>query len=100
MVANFIQIRTNFLKSQVVVTPLAALALMEADYTPDKFLRRHGSGDWEMFCTADSVVGDGAVLCEERILSSYTLHTGARVWVIRRADRSATMILLPEEYEN
>jgi len=33
-----------------------------------------------------------------RILSSYTLSDGTKIWIITEADRSATMVLLPEEY--
>ena len=33
-----------------------------------------------------------------RILSAYTLSDGNKIWVITEADRSATTILLPEEY--
>lgn len=33
-----------------------------------------------------------------RVLSAYTLTTGVKLWVITEADRSATTILLPEEY--
>lgn len=34
----------------------------------------------------------------QRLLSAYPLPTGARVWAITEADRSATTLLLPEEY--
>ena len=33
-----------------------------------------------------------------RILSAYTLPSGATIWIITEADRSRTTILLPEEY--
>ena len=33
-----------------------------------------------------------------RILSAYTTSAGDRIWVLTEADRSATTILLPEEY--
>jgi len=33
-----------------------------------------------------------------RILSSYMLTNGTRVWLITEADRSCTTFLLPEEY--
>jgi hypothetical protein len=33
-----------------------------------------------------------------RILSAYHLRDGTKIWVITEADRSATTILLPEEY--
>ncbi len=31
-------------------------------------------------------------------MSGYTLSTGKKVWIITEADRSATTLLLPEEY--
>jgi len=33
-----------------------------------------------------------------RILSSYRLPSGDRIWIITGADRSSTCILVPEEY--
>ena len=33
-----------------------------------------------------------------RILSAYLTAKGVKIWVITEADRSATTILLPEEY--
>jgi hypothetical protein len=35
---------------------------------------------------------------ERRILSAYTLKTGAKIWIITEADRSVTTILRPEDY--
>jgi len=42
-----------------------------------------------------------ALVTGERIFSAYTVGEGedaVRVWVITEADRSATTVLLPEEY--
>ena len=33
-----------------------------------------------------------------RLLSVYTITSGIKIWVIAERDRSATTILLPEEY--
>jgi hypothetical protein len=33
-----------------------------------------------------------------RLLSCYQLNAGERLWIITEADRSATTLLLPEEY--
>jgi len=33
-----------------------------------------------------------------RILSAYTTNAGDRIWVLTEADRSATILMLPEEY--
>jgi hypothetical protein len=41
----------------------------------------------------DRSVEDGC-----RVLSAYHLRDGTKIWVITEADRSATTILLPEEY--
>jgi hypothetical protein len=38
-------------------------------------------------------VGEGT-----RVFSAYDLLDGTRIWIITEADRSATTILLPEEY--
>jgi len=34
----------------------------------------------------------------DRLFSAYGLADGQRLWVITEADRSATTLLLPEEY--
>ena len=39
-----------------------------------------------------------SVECGFRLLSSYELMTGERLWVLTGADRSATTLLLPTEY--
>jgi hypothetical protein len=39
-----------------------------------------------------------AIRRDMRILSAFALATGERVWIITEADRSATTILIPEEY--
>ncbi len=33
-----------------------------------------------------------------RLLSSYETGAGEKIWIITEADRSATTLLLPEEY--
>ena len=49
-------------------------------------------------CDEDKEENELSVEQGFRILSAYELHTGAKVWVITEADRSATTILLPDEY--
>ncbi|CAN0620037.1 protein of unknown function [Burkholderia multivorans] len=39
-----------------------------------------------------------ALLTGRRVLSSYDLPGGERIWVITEADRSATTIVLPDDY--
>ena len=41
---------------------------------------------------------DQAIRQGMRILSAYRTRTGQKFWIITEADRSATTILLPEDY--
>jgi hypothetical protein len=61
-------------------------------------LQRHASGDWGELDAHDRRANETALRTGERLLSAYTLGAGRRVWVITEADRSATTVLLPEEY--
>ena len=83
---------------QMVATPGALRALEEAEQHPIEFLARHVTGDWGDLCDEDKAENELSVDQGFRILSSYELQTGDKVWVITEADRSATTILLPEEY--
>jgi hypothetical protein len=82
----------------VVATPGALSALEKAEQLPAAFLARHVNDDWEDVPDADKQ--ENAVAIEQgfRILSAYTTSAGDRIWVLTEADRSATIILLPEEY--
>jgi hypothetical protein len=41
---------------------------------------------------------DQALLGRTRLLSAYCLRDGTKVWIITESDRSATTVLLPDEY--
>lgn len=60
-------------------------------------LGRHVNGDWGNVGREDWAANDAALAAGERLLSAYDL-AGAKVWVITEWDRSATTVLLPEEY--
>jgi hypothetical protein len=62
------------------------------------FLSRHLLGDWGDLGEEDKKENEFSVLNNFRILSAYTLTTSVKIWIITEADRSATTILLPEEY--
>ena len=49
-------------------------------------------------CEEDRQQNERAVTTGERVLSSYRLGNGQRVWILTEADRSVTTILLPDEY--
>ena len=60
-------------------------------------LGRHVRGDWGDVCEEDKQANDCAIAEGERILSAYVC-ADTRIWVITDADRSATTVLLPDEY--
>lgn len=62
------------------------------------FVARHARGDWGEVNDDDWKENDLSVENGYRILSAFTSRSGAKVWVITEADRSATTVLLPEEY--
>ncbi|WP_404851334.1 plasmid related protein [Cupriavidus sp. D384] len=55
-------------------------------------------GDWGELDDEDRAQNETSLITGKRLLSSYTLDTGTKVWVITEADRSVTTILLPDEY--
>jgi len=88
----------KFPLGQVVATPGALDALERTGQSPLEFLSRHASGDWGEVCEADKKENDFSVRNGFRLLSAYRLRDGTKIWIITEADRSATTILLPEEY--
>ncbi len=60
-------------------------------------VKRHVRGDWGDLSDEDRAANERALVDGERILSAYVLPQG-KVWIITEADRSATTVLLPEEY--
>ena len=66
-------------------------------------LQRHSVGDWGNLCEDDREMNDAAIEaerddgCTDRLFSAYETDFG-RIYIITEYDRSATTILLPEEY--
>ncbi|MGD9689156.1 MAG: hypothetical protein AB7K52_00605 [Phycisphaerales bacterium] len=79
-----------------VITPSALDALNGADIPAA--LRRHASGDWGDVSPDDWSENNLSVEEGRRILSAYRDARGIKFWVITEADRSATTVLLPEDY--
>ena len=61
-------------------------------------LRRHAVGDWGDLCEEDREANNRALYEGTRLLSAYKSKAGLKYWIITEADRSATTILLPEDY--
>ena len=88
----------RFPLGQVVATPGALRALERAEQLPAEFLDRHVNGDWGDVPEEDKQENELSVEQGFRILSAYTTSTGDKLWILTEADRSATILMLPEEY--
>jgi hypothetical protein len=84
---------------QILSTPGALSALGGEGLGAETYLKRHVAGDWGDLSEDDKRENELSVTDGFRILSAYTLpRTGVKLWVITEADRSATTLLLPDEY--
>ena len=90
--------QVRFGLGRVVATPGALATLQEAQAAPSALLARHASGDWGEVPKEDARENDYSLKHGYRVLSSYPLPSGERVWILTEADRSSTCILLPSEY--
>lgn len=61
-------------------------------------LSQHQRCDWGDLCEEDKKRNDLALKNGGRLFSAYSCTSDVRIWIITEADRSATTILLPEEY--
>lgn len=90
-----------FEPGQIVVTPgaleLAYRSIEDGRNLIAECLDRHLSQDWGDLCPEDKAENVFSVQNGFRILSAYETDYG-KLWVITEADRSATTVLLPEEY--
>jgi len=90
--------RPRFRMGQPVLTLAAQSALEQIGVSPTALLARHLHGDWGELDAADIPSNELARLIHRRLLSSYVIPGGGRVWIITEADRSVTTILLPGDY--
>lgn len=88
----------RFLLRQLVATPSALSTLVGHRVSPWALLNRHVQGDWGDLDKHDRRENERALIEGTRLLSAYSLASGVRIWIITEADRSATTLLLPEEY--
>jgi hypothetical protein len=61
-------------------------------------LARHADGDWGELDEHDRRENEVSLAQGLRLLSAYRDRSGRKFWIITEADRSATTILLPEDY--
>jgi len=85
-----------FALGQTVITRQALDVLHPEDVK--SCLDRHARGDWGDLGEADRRQNEIALAQEMRLFSAYNDRSGTRFWIITEADRSATTILLPDDY--
>lgn len=90
--------KKRFALGRVFITPGAKSSFDETQESPLDFIYRHVQGDWGDISPEDAKENEFSVQKGFRIMSSYKLNNGVRIWIITEADRSYTTILLPSEY--
>ena len=85
-----------FYPGQIVATANAMLKLSPEDMV--NALCRHLAGDWGDLSESDRRENELALQQGLRLMSVYKSAVGINFWVITECDRSATTILLPEDY--
>src|SRR5215469_8487357 len=83
---------------QIVASPGALEALKASQQSPAEFLARHAKGDWGELSADDVAENEFSLKNGFRLLSSYAIANGQKLWVITEEDRSLTTLLLPDEY--
>lgn len=81
---------------QIVATPNALRTISHTDL--QSALSRHRSGDWGDCCPDDKQANDEALIHGGRLLSVYHTADETKFWIITEADRSATTVLMPNDY--
>ena len=83
----------KFQAGQVVMTPGVAETVPESVMITA--LARHLNGNWG---EEDKAANNRALRDGGRLFSAYHAPDGTKFWIVTEADRSATTILLPDDY--
>lgn len=86
----------RFALGRTVITPAALNILHPEDV--HVALGRHAGGDWGEVCPEDWAENELSLDQGFRLLSVYRDRNDRKFWIISEADRSATTILLPDDY--
>jgi hypothetical protein len=93
---NAVTISGNFPLGQICAT---AGAIEEISFVEVmSALQRHAKGDWGDLDPEDWAENELSLKEGFRLLSAYRSSQGVKFWIITEADRTATTILLPNEY--
>ncbi len=90
------QNQRSFSAGQMMATPDVLYQIPE--YEVQRALARHLAGDWGDCCLDDAGANDEALQTGGRLFSVYHTADDITFWIITEADRSATTVLLPENY--
>ena len=88
--------KQTFNLGRMLITPNAMRNLDSGDVLT--CLTRHARRDWGEVSEADAAENDLSLREGFRLLSAYRDRHGIKFWIITEADRSATTVLLPEDY--
>ena len=88
--------KAKFALGRLVATPGALHAVSNCEISAA--VNRHLAGDWGEVGTQDRAENDHSLKHGYRLFSVYRTESGEKFWIITEADRSATTVLLPEEY--
>lgn len=88
--------RKTFSLGHVVITANALESLNPDDIK--SCVCRHAAGDWGECAPEDWQENDLALATGLRLFSVYRDSAEVKFWIITEADRSATTVLLPEDY--
>ena len=86
----------KFRCGKIVSTPNALSQLTQEDILMG--IRRHQAGDWGDVDDDDRQANERALIEGTWLWSVYHAANGVKFWLITEADRSATTVLLPEDY--
>jgi hypothetical protein len=86
----------KFRLGRIMTTPDALNSLTPSDIL--RGIQRHQAGDWGDVDGHDRQANECALIDGGRLWSVYHTPGGIKFWLITEADRSASTILLPENY--
>ena len=86
----------KFRLGKIVSTPNALDRLTQNDILLG--IQRHQAGDWGDVSEEDRAANELALIKRTRLWSVYHAGNGIKFWLITEADRSATSVLMPEDY--
>lgn len=87
-----------FPTGRVLATRRAGQALVGAGMGGLDLVARHVRGDWGDVGPEGKEENERSLAQGGRIVSSYRLTTGARLWIVTDPGRTRTTILMPDEY--